>query len=105
LAIRKKGSRRIVVDGAAYLWRFPRRPTQSQQDGWPGVFVTANRADCPRASLVIAFPQRFHLSGPVGQVPPRPVLPSDVAAGIRAALRAGWVADQPGQQFVLRLTE
>jgi hypothetical protein len=69
------------------------------------VFITANREDCPRASLLLAFPRRFHLSGPVGQAPPRPVLPSDVAAGIRAALAAGWVADHPGQQFVLRVAE
>jgi hypothetical protein len=105
VAVRKKGSRRIVVDGVVYLWRFPRRPTQSQEDGWPGVAVTVNREDCPRASLFLAFPQRFHLSGPVGQDPPRPVLPSDVAAGIRAGLAAGWVADQPGKQFVFRVAE
>jgi hypothetical protein len=54
---------------------------------------------------LLAFPRRFHLNGPVGQVPLRPVLPSDVAAGIRAALAAGWVADQPGRQFVLRVAE
>jgi hypothetical protein len=105
VAVRKKGSRRIVVDGVVYLWRFPRRQTQSQEDGWPGLAVTANRVDCPRGSLLIAFPQRFHLSGPVGQIPPRPVVPSDVAAGIRAALAAGWVADRPGKQFVLRVPE
>jgi hypothetical protein len=105
MAVRKKGSRRIVVDDVAYLWRFPRKPTHSQEDGWPGVFVTANRSDCVRASLLLAFPRRFHLNGPVVQEPPRPVLPSDVAAGIRAALAAGWVADQPGKQFVLRVAE
>jgi hypothetical protein len=105
VAVRKKGSRRIVVDGVTYQWRFPRRPTQSQEDGWPGVFVTATRADGLRASLLLAFPRRFHLSGPVGQDPPRPVLPSDVAAGIRAALAAGWVADTPGRQFVVRVAE
>lgn len=103
MAVRKAGSRRIVVDGALYLWRFPRRPDLTQQEGWPGVSVAASRADCPRASvLLLVFPRRFHLSGPVGQEPPRPVLPSEVAAGIRAALAAGWAADQPGKLFVLR---
>src|SRR4051812_39293680 len=105
MAVRKKGSRRIVVDGVQYLWRFPRRMTQNEEDGWPGVMVTVNRVDCRGASLMLAFPQRFHLNGPVVQSPPRPVLPSDVAAGIRAALAAGWVADQPGKQFVLRVAE
>src|SRR5262245_51742092 len=105
VAVSKKGSRRIVVDGVTYMWRFPRRQTQSQEDGWPGVMVTVNREDCREASLLIAFPNRFHLSGPVGQEPPRPILPSDVAAGIRAALVAGWVSDQPGKQFVQRIVE
>ena len=105
MAVRKKGSRRITVDGVIYLWRFPRRPTQSQEDGWPGVAVTVTREDCRRASLLLAFPQRFHLSGPVGEVPPRPVLPSEVARGIRAALAAGWRADEPGPQFIHRVTE
>jgi hypothetical protein len=67
--------------------------------------VTVNREDCKRASLMLALPQRFHLSGPVRETPPRPVLPSDVAAGICAALAAGWIADQPGTQFVLRVVE
>jgi hypothetical protein len=67
--------------------------------------VTANRADCPKASLMIAFPKLFHLGGPVGEVPARPVLPSDVAAGIRAAIVEGWIAERPGKQFVHRVTE
>lgn len=105
MAVRKKGSRRIVVDGVTYLWRFPRRQTHDQEDGWPGVMVTVSREDARQASLLLAFPHRFHLSGPVGQNPPRPVLPSDVAAGVRAAIAAGWVSDQPGKQFVLRVAE
>jgi len=105
VAARQKGSRRIVVDGVTFVWRFPRRPTQSQDDGWPGVAVTANREGCPRATLFLAFPRRFHPSGPGGGEPPRPVLPSDVASGIRSALAAGWVADRPGKQFEVWVAE
>lgn len=105
MAVRKKGSRRIVVDGIVYLWRFPRRQTQSQEDGWPGVGVTVSREDCRRASLLLGYPQRFHLNGPVAQDLPRPVLPSDVARGIRAALEGGWQAQEPGPQFVYRVQE
>ena len=105
MAVRKKGSRRIIVDGVAFQWRFPPRPNQSQGDGWPGVRVTVNRADCPKGSLLIGFPRRFHPSGPVCHVPTRPVLPSDVAAGIRAAFDSGWVADRPGAQYVLLVPE
>src|SRR5437588_11679215 len=92
MAFRKAGSRRITVDGVTYRWRFPPRPTQDQQDGWPGVAVTISRADCRSAPLLLAFPQRFHLNGPVGEAPPRPGLPADVARGIRAALAARWRA-------------
>ena len=105
MAVNRKGSRRVVVDGVAYRWSFPRRPDQSQDDGWPGVGVTVWRADGSGAMLLLAFPQRFHPSGPVGPDPPRPVLPSDVAAGVRAALAAGWAADRPGAPFVLRAAE
>ncbi len=104
MAVPKKGSRRIVVDGVAYLWRFP-RPTRAQGDGWRGVRVMVCREECRQSVLVLAFPARFHLSGPVVQEPPRPLLPSDVARGIRAALAAGWQADRPGPQFVHRVAE
>jgi hypothetical protein len=105
MALPKPGSRRIVVDGVVYLWRFPRRPNRSQEDGWPGVAVTVYREDNPRTSLFLAFPERFHLNGPVVQDPPRPVLPSDVAAGIRDAIVAGWGYDHQNKQFQFRVAE
>lgn len=101
MAIPKKGSRRIVVDGLHYQWLFSR----SQEDEWPGASVRVNLADCPSASLWITFPPRFHLDGPIVAISRRTVLPSDVAAGIRAALAAGWIPDRPGRPFVLRVTE
>src|SRR5262245_11631786 len=105
MAVRKKGSRRIVVDGIIYLWRFPPRPTQNQEDGWPGVGVTINREDCRQASLLLAFPQRFRLDGPLVEDPARPVLPSDIARGIKAAIAAGWQPGEPGPQFVFLVQE
>ena len=105
MAVRKKGSRRIVVDGVAYLWRFPHRQTRTQADGWQGVGVTVWREDSRGAVLFIGFPQRFHLSGPVGDDPPRPVLPSDITRAVRGAQQAGWVANEPGPQFVYQVQE
>lgn len=49
MAFRKKGSRFIIVDGVQYRWRFPHRPTQSEEDGWPGVLITASPVDCDGA--------------------------------------------------------
>ena len=105
MAVRRAGSRRIVVGGVAYLWRFPWRMTESQEDGWPGVSVTVNRENGSGRTLRIAFPGRFHLSGPVGQDPPRPVLPSDVARGIREAITAGWREGDTGPPFLHRVVE
>jgi hypothetical protein len=104
MAVRKKGARRIVVDGDAFRWRFPHRPTQNQQDGWPGVTVTVQPVPCEGALLVVAFPRCFRMDGPCGEAG-KPVLPSEVARAVRAALAAGWRVDQPGKPFVWRVAE
>ena len=104
MAVRKKGSRRIVVDDVAYLWRFPRRPTRYQEDGFPEVIVTVSRENCRQAVLVLFFPNRYHPNGPI-DAPVRPVLPSDVAKGIRDARAAGWKDDEPSPQFGLLVRE
>src|SRR5262245_57350149 len=101
MAVRKKGSRRIVVDGVTYLWRFPPRPTSSQDDYWPGCHVTVQREGCKGSVLVIYFPQFLpNLAKACGD-PVVPVLPSQVARAIRAAVRAGWRAEVQGPQFAI----
>lgn len=104
MAVNKRGFRRIVVDGIAYRWKFPLRLTQRQEDGWPGVAVAVQRVEPAGAFLWVAFPQRHHPSGACGHLS-QPILPSEVAAGIRAALVAGWMSDLPGKQFVQRVEE
>jgi len=99
MAVRKTGSRRIVVDGVTFRWRFPHRPTQDQKDGWPGVRLTVQPAKCDGALLVVVFPHRFLMGGPCGGWG-KPVLPSEVARAIREALAAGWRADQRSEPFV-----
>ena len=98
MAVRKKGSRSILVDGIRYLWRFPHRPTQTQDDCWPGCHVTIQQPDTQRGCvLVLHFPQ-FRPDCAPG-LPVIPVLPSDVARGIRAAIASGWRGDKQGPQF------
>lgn len=104
MVVRKKGSRRIVVDDVAYLWRFPGRPNWRQDDALPGVHVMVSREDCRQAVLFLAFPNRYHPSISIGD-PIRPVLPSDVAKGIREARAAGWKDDEPSPQFAFRVRE
>jgi hypothetical protein len=98
MAARKQGFRRIVVDGVAYRWKFPHRLTENQQDGWPGVRVLIQRVEPGGAFLYLEFPQRHHMSGPCSEFG-KPVLPAEVASGIRAALAAGWQADRPSRPF------
>jgi hypothetical protein len=104
MAVRKTGSRRIVVDGVTFRWGFPHRPTQDQKDGWPGVRLTVQPAECDGALLVVVFPRRFLMGGPCGEWG-KPVLPSEVARAIREALAAGWRADQRSEQFVWQVKE
>ncbi len=95
MAIPKRYFRRIVVDGIAYRWKFP-RATIDVQDGWSWILV--QRVEPAGALLRVVFLGRWHMSGPCGGYS-RPVLPSEVAAVIRASLAAGWHADQPGKLF------
>ncbi len=97
MAVRKRGFRRIVVDGIVYRWKFPRRMTDQEEER-PGVWVVAQRVEPTGAMLLVVFPKRHHMSGPHADEG-QPVLPSEVVAGIRAALKSGWQADQPGKQF------
>lgn len=103
MAANKRGSRRIVVDGVGYRWKFPRWRTDQEEDH-PGVWAVAERVEPEGSQLLLVFPQRHHMSGPHAQQG-RPVLPSDIAAGIRAALDAGWRSDRPGSQFRWRVAE
>ena len=47
MAMRKRGSRRIVVDGAAYRWRIRRRATLCQADYGNGTLHVGVES-CPR---------------------------------------------------------
>ncbi|MEV6373729.1 hypothetical protein [Micromonospora musae] len=104
MALNKRGSRRIVVDGNGYRWLVRRKPTYCQALTWSPLSFAAERADLPGgAALVVqlASPRPdnwLHVAGP-------PVLPSMVAAAIRQALAHGWRPDRPGSAFILNLAE
>ena len=97
MAIRKKGSRRISVDGQDYLWRIRRKPTYTQAVMWSGMSI-AVESDQPPHSVLIVTLQR-----------PRPdtwmsenseaVTPQDVTSWIRAALSDGWNPSNSSQQY------
>jgi hypothetical protein len=102
MAIRKTGSRRIVVDGVDYLWRVRRRPTYCQANTWGTLSVCIQRAERSGAVLVAGLDR------------PRPdnwlwrpssaVRPVEVADLVRRALAAGWRPETAGPQFVFSMT-
>jgi hypothetical protein len=103
MAIRKTGSRRIVVDGVEYRWRIRRRATYSQIDYGSGTLHVAIESAEQAGAVLVLITDRPH---PQDCVPRRlmPATPSDVAGWVRQAIRAGWMPSKPGPQFSLRLS-
>ncbi|MEU1408431.1 hypothetical protein ABZ471_40095 [Streptomyces sp. NPDC005728] len=99
MALGRKGSRRIVVDGTAYRWRLRRRPTYLQALSWAPCTFAVEHADIPGATLVVTTNQP-HPSNWFGREA-KPVLPSSVAQAIQPALSEGWIPTAPGSPFHL----
>ncbi|MDX3241486.1 hypothetical protein [Streptomyces sp. ME18-1-4] len=99
MALVRKGSRRIVVDGTAYRWRLRGRPTYFQGLAWTPCTFAVEHADTPGMTLLVITNQQ-HPSNWFGHEA-TPVLPSDVAQAIQLALREGWTPTAPGSPFHL----
>ncbi|SEB81431.1 hypothetical protein SAMN05428939_0788 [Streptomyces sp. TLI_105] len=97
----KKGFRRIVVDGVEYRWRVSRnRRCCEYHLGTLGYVV--EEAVCPGTALVVETGRPVAME--LDSVPAELVLPSEVAAGIRAARSSGWMSRSDGSSFELRLS-
>ncbi|MFF3653941.1 hypothetical protein [Streptomyces olivochromogenes] len=99
MALSRKGTRRIVVDGKAYRWRLRRRPTYFQALSWTPCTFAVELADAPGTTLVVTTNQP-HASNWFGREA-KPVLPSDVARAIELALQQGWAPTAAGVPFRL----
>ncbi|MFD5792423.1 hypothetical protein ACFWIO_02620 [Streptomyces diastatochromogenes] len=93
----RKGSRRVVVNGTTYRWRLRHRPTYGQALCWSPCTYAVEHAESPGTTLVVTTNQP-HTGNWLGR-PGNPVLPSDVADAIEAALRQGWVPTRSGSPF------
>ncbi len=101
MAMLKRGSRLIAVDGVIYRWRVRDRPLYSQANTtWARCILAVERADNPGAKLIVelqqAHPDTWMLAPVVA------VAPSDVADQIRVAIAAGWGPTISGSPFVLQ---
>ncbi|KJS57014.1 hypothetical protein VM98_03725 [Streptomyces rubellomurinus subsp. indigoferus] len=101
MALVKKGSRRIVVDGVAYRWRTSRKHWCCDYDGGTLAYAVEH-ADRPGTTLVVETGRPFVQEPRL--LPAELVLPGEVAAGIRAARSRGWRPDAPGSPFELCLS-
>ncbi|WP_442805460.1 hypothetical protein [Streptomyces sp. GMR22] len=102
MALVRKGSRRIVVDGTAYRWRLRRRPTYLQGLAWSPCTFAVEHAEAPGTTLVVTTSQP-HPSNWLGREA-KPVRPADVAEAIELALGTGWDPEAPGRPFHLDLS-
>jgi hypothetical protein len=98
MAIPKKGSRNIVVDGVGYRWNVRRRPTYDQEIGNSPFILAVEHAEESGQVLIVHLPQPhpawfLHTDSVI------PVKPSDVESHIREALAAGWKPTEPGKSF------
>ncbi len=100
MAILKKGSRLLTVDGVQYRWRVRNRPTYAQALDMT-LILAVEQADSPGAKLVVGLPQA-HPGNWMGSTAIG-VLPSDVTGYIRSALASGWHPDAPGAAFILTI--
>lgn len=102
VALVKKGSRRIVVDGVTYRWRIRHKPTYCQANGWNPLTFTVEDATVPGTALVVRT-DRPHPGNWFG-LPTKPVLPAEVVQAIRTALARGWTPYVSGAPFHLEVS-
>jgi len=98
MAIPKKGSRTIIVEGVKYRWLIRRKATYSQTDYGKGkIHVAVEHAANPGTTLIIhtdrAHPKDWNTQNII------PVTPSDISNWIKQALALKWEAEERGPQF------
>ncbi|MGW5638612.1 hypothetical protein [Streptomyces sp. NPDC003832] len=99
MALVKKGSRLITVDGTTYRWRLRGRPTYDQGLVRSPLTYAVEHADASGTTLLVTTNQP-HLSNWFG-TQGGPILPGQVADSIRTALSDGWTPEDPGPPFRL----
>lgn len=101
MALARKGSRRIVVEGVAYRWRVSRQHWCCDLEGTTLGYAVEDAAR-PGTTLVVDT-GRPTLRSPRA-VATEVVMPWEVAEGIRCARTAGWTPAADGSPFVMRLS-
>ncbi|MFD8606316.1 hypothetical protein ACFV1S_30195 [Streptomyces globisporus] len=103
MALNRKGSRRVTVDGIEYRWRIRRKPSYMQGLCWTPLTyaVEAASGNQPGTTLIVNSGQA-HPSNWVG-VETEPIRPAHVAASIREARDKAGI--QPGSVLLSSSTD
>ncbi|MGW4474897.1 hypothetical protein ACWENQ_34955 [Nonomuraea sp. NPDC004354] len=103
MAIPKKGSRLITVDGVAYRWRVRHKPTYCEGNSWGPLTFAVELADGPGRVLLVSLP----CSRPDAWYGERTmsIRPALVTATIRRARARGWNPCQAGNAVNVSLTD
>ncbi|MGW4967654.1 hypothetical protein ACWEPL_61485 [Nonomuraea sp. NPDC004186] len=103
MAIPKKGSRLITVDGTVFRWRVRRKPTYCQGNSWGPMTFAVELAGASGCVLLVSLP----CSRPDAWWGERAmaIRPALVTATIRMAHGIGWDPQQAGNAFELGLTD
>ncbi|MFC9650159.1 hypothetical protein [Streptomyces sp. NPDC056937] len=101
MALNKKGSRRITVDGIEYRWRIRRKPSYMQGLCWtPMTYAVEAASGSQPGTVLIVTSGQAHPSNWVG-VETEPIRPAQVAASVREARDQGWDPTRGGSPFQL----
>ncbi|MFJ4871148.1 hypothetical protein [Streptomyces sp. NPDC088757] len=101
MALNKKGSRRITVDGIEYRWRIRKKPSYTQGLCWtPMTYAVEAASGIQPGTILIVTSGQAHPSNWVG-VESGPLPPAHVADSIRAARDQGWDPTRGGSPFQL----
>jgi hypothetical protein len=94
MALPKKGSRQITVDGLAFRWSVRPKPTYAQGAYAAPMAFAVEAAQRPGRALHVEL-ARARPDNWLEQ-PTSPVTPSEVEKFIRRALATGWNPGEPG---------
>ena len=107
MAMPKKGTRSITVDGVKYRWLLRKRP-----DYPPTLAVVVVEQDGIGGSVAVLetpyleFDPWLHLDRSQRPSPTlETISPADVEGYIRTAMQAGWKPEAPGPAFTLKISE
>ena len=95
MAIPKKGSRSIHVDGVDYRWLIRRKPAYAQAE----LHIAIEAKHNPGATLLIQSERPHPQHWETEEI--MPVTPSDIEDWIGSAIEAGWQPRVPCPTFVI----